>query len=112
MSNGNNLRNGGKGARGGKRKGAGRKKAAYTLLQEKMVEERGNEALRSFDLLVQIRDNPDEPTAIRKECALAIMDRIWGKPKETFTHNLPNASVLTIITHGEPASGSQQPSPA
>lgn len=107
MANGkgvaNNLKNGGKSSRGGVRLGAGAKKKWYTILQERLIEERGAEAPKSFDLLVQIRDNPDEPTPLRKECAIAIMDRIWGKPKETLTHNLPNGSFISIVTHGEQA---------
>ncbi len=73
----------GKQARGGKRAGAGRKKKAYTLLRERIIEVSVDEARKSFDFLIQLRDNPDEPTGIRKEAALSILDRVLGKPNQS-----------------------------
>ena len=77
------LRSGAKQANGGKRPGAGRKKKAYTLLKERIIEQSLDEAQKSFDFLIQVRDNPQEPVAIRKECAIAILDRVLGKPSQS-----------------------------
>ncbi len=77
------LKNGNKRANGGKRAGAGRKKKAYTLLRERIIEASVDEARKSFDFLIQLRDNTDEPTGIRKEAALSILDRVLGKPGQS-----------------------------
>lgn len=70
-------------ARGGRRKGAGRKPTAYTQLKERIIEASIDEARKSFDFLIQLRNNPDEPSSIRKEAALAILDRVLGKPGQS-----------------------------
>lgn len=72
----------GKQARGGKRKGAGRKPTAYTLLKRRVIAESLDEAEKSFDFYVQVRDNEDEPTSIRLAAADKILDRVLGKAKE------------------------------
>ncbi len=77
------LKNGNKRANGGKRAGAGRKKKAYTLLRERIIEASVDEARKSFDFLIQLRDNPDESIGIRKEAALCILDRVLGKPNQS-----------------------------
>lgn len=64
------------------RPGGGRKPKAYTLLKRQMIAERGEEAFASFDLLVQIRDNPKESTGMRMAAANYILDRLLGRPKE------------------------------
>lgn len=66
----------------GKAGRSGRKPKEYTLLKRRMIAESIDEAEKSFDFYVQVRDNPNEPTAMRKACADAILDRVLGKPKE------------------------------
>lgn len=76
------LKNGNKGANGGARKGAGRKPKAYTLLKRRLEAEKVEEAEKSIDFYIQVRDNPNESTALRLEAATLILDRVLGKAKE------------------------------
>lgn len=68
---------------GGARKGAGRKLSAATQLRRMMEQEKLDEAEKSFNFLVQTRDDENVARALRVECAEKIMDRIMGKPKQS-----------------------------
>lgn len=72
-----------KNGHGGARPGSGPKPKLITLLKQRKLAESEAEAEKSFDLLVQFRDDPRRPDEIRKDCAVEIMDRVWGRSKNT-----------------------------
>jgi hypothetical protein len=73
---------------GGARPGAGRKPSAYTLLKQRKIAELGEEAEKSLDFYVQVRDNEAEPTAIRLEAARRIEERVFGKATQPIDANV------------------------
>ena len=58
---------------------SGRKPTAVTLLKRRLVQDKIEEAEASFAFLVAVRDNDDEPTALRVAAAETILDRVLGK---------------------------------
>lgn len=70
--------------RGGKREGAGRKPSAYTELKRRVIAEQMDEAEKSFDFYVQVRNNPEESTEVRMAAADRILDRVIGRPSNKF----------------------------
>ena len=41
------------------------------------------EAEKSLQFVVQVRDNDSVPFTARLEAAKIVMDRVWGKPRQT-----------------------------
>lgn len=69
--------------RGGARKGAGRKPALAVVLKREAIESKhgsANYALLLFDTVM--RDERQE-LALRLGAAREVMDRVWGKPKQS-----------------------------
>lgn len=66
--------------RGGARPNSGRKPSAYTQLKRRVIAEQIDEAEKSFDFYVQVRDNPNEPTELRLAACDKILDRVLGRP--------------------------------
>ena len=85
---------------GGKRSGSGRKPKAYTQLRKRIEAEKVEEAEKSFDFYVQVRDNPDEKTEIRMAAADRIADRVLGKATQPVL-----ADVRTSYEPGDIAKG-------
>lgn len=98
------LKNGNKQAEGGRRSNAGRKPKAVTILKRRIIENRVNEADASFAFLCDVRDNNEEPTALRVEAAKMVFEIVCGKPKQAIDASL-NAKVdlnsIDIIVHGD-----------
>ena len=78
--------------RGGARPGAGRKPSLITRLKQRKLEACEAEAEKSMDLLIRFRDDPHRPDEIRKECAVEIIDRVWGKAKSRVEASGPNGA--------------------
>jgi hypothetical protein len=68
--------------RGGKRPNSGPKPSAYTLLKERIQEQKIQDAEKAFDLYVQIMENPLEETQMRIAAADRVLDRVLGKATE------------------------------
>ena len=91
------LIHGGKRANGGKREGAGRKPKAYTILKRRLIAELGEEAEKCFDFYIQVRNNPEEPTALRLEAARRIEERVFGKPMQPLGNDDTGKLVIEIV---------------
>lgn len=70
-------------ARGGARSGAGRKKKQATILKELAIKHANGEAEKSLRFLVQMRDDAKNAPGVRLAAAEGIMDRVWGKAKQS-----------------------------
>ena len=99
------MANGHGGARpntGGRRPGAGRKPSAITTVREQALEEAGPDARRALAFIIAIQDDEAQPIRLRKECAIEVMDRVWGKSKQT---SEISGSIDTNVTVYIPANG-------
>lgn len=85
-------------ARGGYRPGAGQKKSEARKLKEQSIRENHGEAERSLRFLIEVRDNRHEPTSLRVTAATLLMDRIWGKAKESVEHS-GNVGCRMVLVH-------------
>lgn len=74
-------------AKGGKREGSGRKPKKITKFRQLSLTQKGKEAEKSLNLLIEFRDDENEPKDFRRDCANDIIDRIWGKPKQAHEHS-------------------------
>lgn len=70
---------------GGARRGAGRKPSPKTVLARLALAELDEEAERSIRFIVNLRDNPKASWGLRMAAAQDIIDRRFGKPKQTNT---------------------------
>ena len=80
------MANGHGGARpnaGGARPHAGRKPKAITTIRQKALEEASGDAERALAFVIAIMDDEGQPVRLRKECSVEVMDRVWGKAKQT-----------------------------
>ena len=68
--------------RGGRRPGAGRKKKISTIIREKALQEANDDAKYGLGTLVAYMRDESQPPAFRVDCAKAVMDRVWGRPKQ------------------------------
>ena len=87
-------------ANGGARPGAGRKPALATILKRLALANAADEAERSLQLCVEIRDSIRAKNSEKLEAAKIIMDRVWGRPKQAV--NLTGdkgRGNMVIITH-------------
>lgn len=73
------LKNGNPSGHGGARRGAGRKPRAATILKQRIIENKAEEADASLAFCVDIRNNIEEPGMLRFVAAREVMDRVWGK---------------------------------
>lgn len=69
--------------RGGRRKNAGRKPKAFTLLKRRIEKERGEDAEYAFSLFAHVMRDESHDMPLRLHCAEEIMNRVWGKAKQT-----------------------------
>jgi len=67
---------------GGARPGAGRKPALSTQIRQHALEEKNGDAVAAFDLIVKWMYDEERPAKFRKECAIEVMNRVWGKPTQ------------------------------
>lgn len=86
---GNNGNHGAKGR-------SGRRPTAVTLLKRRLIENKIDEAEASFAFLVAVRDNEDEPTALRVAAAEQILDRVLGKAKQQVSADVNAVGSITI----------------
>jgi len=99
------MANGHGGARpntGGRRPGAGRKPKAITTIRKKALEDASGDAERALAFIIAIQDDEAQPIRLRKECAIEVMDRVWGKSKQT---SEISGSIDTNVTVYIPANG-------
>ena len=68
---------------GGHRPGAGRKPDAIQAIRKRALEDAGGDAERALAFIIAILDDEAQPIRLRKECAIEVMDRVWGKSKQT-----------------------------
>ena len=68
---------------GGRRPGAGRKPNAIQAIRKQALEDAGGDAERALAFIIAILDDEAQPIRLRKECAIEVMDRVWGKSKQT-----------------------------
>ncbi len=80
---------------GGARPGSGPKPKLINVLKLRKLAESGLEAEKSFDLLIQLRDDAERPDELRRDCAVEIMDRIWGKPKAHIEATVGGRMIIT-----------------
>ena len=73
--------------KGGARPGAGAKKKPATILRELCIRENIQEAEKSLEFIKKMRDDVKQAPSLRVECAKEIMDRIWGKSKQSMDFN-------------------------
>ena len=71
-----------KSTKGGRRPGAGRKLKQSTILKRLAIEKAGDEAEKSLQFCVDLRNDEYEPKSLRFAAAQEIMDRVWGKSKQ------------------------------
>lgn len=62
--------------------GGGRKPKESTIARARLNEEKVSDAERAFALLVEWMDDNTLKEDFRKGCAVEVMDRVWGKPKQ------------------------------
>lgn len=67
--------------KGGARPGAGRKSLPATELKKKLGDY-ANDAMDAYFFIKALICDVSQPIAIRKECAIEIMNRHWGKHKQ------------------------------
>jgi hypothetical protein len=84
-------------ARGGYRVNGGRKKKAATILRELCIRENVQEAEKSLMFIKSLRDDPTQPASLRVECAKEMMDRIWGKSKQSVEHSGEVAARIVLV---------------
>lgn len=82
--------------RGGKRPGAGRKPLMATVARRRALAEANGSAEFSLGLLIAVLEDEEQPIELRLECAVAVMDRVWGKPKVFQEHSGPGGAPLLI----------------
>lgn len=69
--------------RGGKREGAGRKPGLVTVLERRLITSKHQEAEFAFALFVAVMRGEVVATAEQLFAAKTVMERVWGKPKQT-----------------------------
>ncbi len=77
------FKKGHKHAPGGARKGSGRKPSPKTVLARLAISELDAEAEKSIRFMVRVRDNGDVPWVVRVHTAENLIDRRFGKPKQS-----------------------------
>lgn len=70
------------GKRGGKRAGSGRKPSEYTTLQRFIRQDHVDDALKSWALLLTVRDDPKQKIELRVDVAKYILNQVIGLPKQ------------------------------
>lgn len=83
---------------GGSRPGAGRKQSAITVLKGKAIEEAHDDAKYALALFVDFMQNKRLPKRFRADCAREVMDRVWGKAKQT-NENRNETKIEAQVTH-------------
>ena len=91
--------------KGGRRIGAGRKPSAKTVLARLALSELDEEAERSIAFLVCVRNDEKYPIHVRVECARDLIDRRFGKPKQSIGVDNDGAPMIITIV---PATGKAQ----
>lgn len=69
-----------KGQHGGPRPNSGRKPDPIRAARTEYLNNLHNEAVKSMELLVKLRDDGAQPAELRRLVALDIMAYVWGKP--------------------------------
>ncbi|MBK8575138.1 MAG: hypothetical protein IPN90_05490 [Elusimicrobia bacterium] len=79
------------------------------------LKEAGEEAEKSLAFIVKIRENEGTPMGIRLEAARDIMNRVWGKPRQTAEVAIVPAEspriILVTYKGEEEIDASPQPKP-
>ncbi|MDO8800062.1 hypothetical protein [Phenylobacterium sp.] len=94
--------------RGGARPGAGRKPGAVSQAKREIAEMAKDHAETALQVLVTVANNTQAPSAARVSAATAILDRGYGKPRQSVELEGALAGTMTV-TYVTTASG---PAPA
>lgn len=76
--------------KGGKREGAGRPPSLATRLKREHLNKQHTRAINALDHVEEIMLSATTKDADKLEAAKIIMDRVWGKPKQTLLHGVPD----------------------
>lgn len=96
--------------RGGARPGAGRKKGAVSQAKRDIAEMAKEHAEAALNVLVTIANSAKASDAARVAAANAILDRGYGKARQSVDLEGQLAGTLTVTYVTSPSSPSPQPS--
>ncbi len=93
--------------RGGARQGAGRPASMRTKLKRLAIAAAEGEAEKSLQFVVQVRDNGSASFTARLEAAKIVMDRVWGKPRQTneIKGGVVEVDIVDLVQRAEQARG-------
>lgn len=83
-------------ARGGARPGAGRKKGAVSQARREIAEMAKDHAQAALQVLVSVANSAKSPAAARVSAATAILDRGYGKPRQSVEVDGSFAGAFTV----------------
>jgi len=64
---------------------SGRKPRPITVLKRQLAEDRKDDAVYAYSLFVAVMRDEKELRRVRLDCAREVMDRVLGKPHQSFT---------------------------
>ena len=96
--------------RGGARPGAGRKKGSVSQARRDVAEMAKEHAEAALKTLVSVANNLKAPSAARVSAASAILDRAYGKPRQSVEVDASTIGALTVTYVTAPAGPAPTPS--
>lgn len=81
--------------RGGRRAGAGRKPGPLKKIKDEILA-RGDDAVFAYTLYTREMRNESNDLKLRLDCAKEVLDRNWGKPRQSVEHTGEDGGDLTI----------------
>lgn len=96
--------------RGGARPGAGRKKGVVSQAKRELAEMAKDHAETALQVLVDVATSKAAPEAARVSAASAILDRAYGKPRQSVEVDGAMAGSLTVTYVTSPSSPAPPPS--
>ena len=64
---------------GGSRPGSGPKPKAIKAIKQQALEDAGGDAQRALAFIISVMGDEKAAIRLRKECAIEVMDRVWGR---------------------------------
>lgn len=89
-----------KSKRGGARAGAGRKPSFAVLMKNDFIASKAGEAEYAFALTSAVMRNDHLPTLIRLAAAREVLDRVWGKPKQSLKIEDWRSEIIDLLKRG------------
>ena len=96
--------------RGGARPGAGRKKGEISQAKKDLAAEAKKHAGAALQVLASVAQNSKAPAAARVSAATAILDRAYGKPRQSVEVDGAMAGSVTVTYVTAPARPAPEPS--